>query len=81
MIDEEKFHDSLSRLLREVRVGLDAPAFHDRHGAGGDRLGRLLYLDETHPTVAGDGQALVVAETRNLDADHRCGLQNRKKIN
>ena len=75
MIDEEKLHDALSRLLREVGVRLDAPALHDRHRAGGDRLGRLLDLYETHPAVASDGQTLVVAETRNFHADHGCGLK------
>src|SRR5690606_18894995 len=58
-------------------VGLNHHALRDRHGAGRDGLGRLLLLDQAHAAVAGDRQALVVAEARDLAARELAGLQHR----
>ena len=75
MVDQQKLHDTLSGLFRKVGVCFYAPAFHDRHGAGGNRLGRLLDLNKTHSAVARDRETLVVAESGDLNADHCGGLE------
>ena len=77
VVDQQELHNALPSLPGEVGVGLDAPAFHDGHGAGRDGLGRLLDFDEAHPTVSGDGEALVVAESGDLDADHGSRLKRK----
>src|SRR5208283_2651565 len=59
---------------------LDHHAVGDRLRAGRDRLGRLLDLDEAHAAVAGDRQALVVAEARDLLAGELAGLQHRRSV-
>lgn len=46
------------------------------HGAGSDRLGRLLNLHQTHTAVTGNGEAAVVAESRNVDAGDLAGLEH-----
>ena len=51
MIAEQELHHSLSRLSREVRVGVHLPAVHDGHRAGSHRLRSLLHLHEAHPVV------------------------------
>src|SRR6185437_11090063 len=43
-----------------------------------NRLRRLLLLDEAHAAIAGDGEPLVVAEMRHLDAGMLAGLQHRR---
>jgi hypothetical protein len=59
-------------------VGDDLLLVGDRHGAARLRLGRAgLHLDQAHAAVAGDRQALVVAEARDLDAGQLAGLQDR----
>src|SRR3546814_447972 len=80
MVDEQELHDAVARLLHLVGVGLDHHALADRHGAGGDRLGRTLHLDQAHAAVAGHRQAVVVAESRNLDAGELAGLQDRQAL-
>src|SRR3546814_14501022 len=80
MVDEQELHDAVARLLHLVGVGLDHHALADRHGAGGDRLGRTLHLDQAHAAVAGHRQAVVVAESRNLDAGELAGLQDRHAL-
>ena len=76
MVDQQELHHAVARLLDHRRVGLDDHAVGRRHRAGGDRLGRLLHLDQAHAAIAGDRQALVVAEARDLDADLLAGLQH-----
>src|SRR5216683_2837425 len=49
----------------------------DRHRAGRHRLWRFLDLDEAHPAIAGDVEALVVTEIRDLDPRLLAGLQDR----
>lgn len=51
-----------------------------RHGAGGDGLGGLLDLDEAHAAVAGDGEAAVVAEPRDVDAGDLAGLEDSEAL-
>jgi len=75
VVDEQKLHDTLTCLSREVRICFDAPPFHNGHGAGGHRLGGLLDLDETHSAVAGDRETLVVAKTRNFNTDQGGSLK------
>ncbi len=38
-------------------------------------LGGLLHLDQAHPTVASNGETVVVAEARNLHTCHGCCLE------
>ena len=39
------------------------------HGTRGDMFGRFLDLDEAHMAVPDDGVAIVVAKSRDIDAD------------
>uniref|UniRef100_A0AAG5DV64 Uncharacterized protein n=1 Tax=Anopheles atroparvus TaxID=41427 RepID=A0AAG5DV64_ANOAO len=79
VVHQQELHDALARFARHLRVGLDAPALHHRHGAGGDRLGRLFHLHQAHATVAGHREPLVVAEAGNFDTNLRRSLQLPKK--
>ena len=76
MVDQQELHHPLARLLDHRRVGADHHVVADRHGAGGDRLGRALHLDQAHAAIAGDRQPLVIAEARDLDAGLLAGLQD-----
>lgn len=69
MVHQQELHDALARLAGQIRVGLDAPALHHGHSAGGHWLGTLLHLDEAHPAVAGHRKTFVVAESGYLHAD------------
>ena len=78
MVDQQEFHHAVARLLHHRRVGEDLLLVGDRQRAARLRLGRAgLHLDQAHAAVAGDRQALVVAEARDLDAGHLAGLQDR----
>ena len=66
-----------ARLAHHRRIGVDyrrravraGTQVLDRHGAGGVRLRRAaLHLDQAHAAIAGDRQALVVAEARHFGA-------------
>src|SRR5262245_4080176 len=82
VIDEQKFEHALARLLHRGRVGDDGgwravaawPEIVDAHGARGHRLRHARHFDQAHPAIAGYRQALVIAETRNLDAGEPAGL-------
>ena len=50
------------------------------HGARGDGFGRFLDLDEAHAAVSGDGEATVVAESRDIDAGDFAGLKDRHAL-
>ena len=76
VVDQEELHHSLPGLPGELAVGLDLPTIHHRHSASSHRLGTLLNLHKTHSAVASDGETVMVAKTRNLNADHGRGLQN-----
>ena len=88
VVDEQELHHPLARLLHHGRVGVDdlggavlvGGKVVDAHGAGGDRLGAALHLDQAHAAVAGDRQALVVAEARDLDAGLLAGLDQRDAV-
>src|SRR3712207_6334579 len=76
VVDEEELHHPFAGLLdgrrlgvydRRLAVGTGA-AIPDSPGAGRNRLRRALQLDEAHAAIAGDGQALVEAEARDLRA-------------
>src|SRR5690606_33704418 len=67
VVDEQELHHPFAGLLDHRRVSEDLLTFGGRQGARSLRLRRSgLHLDQAHPAVAGDGQALVVAETRDL---------------
>ena len=78
VVDEEELHYPLAGLLHHRRIGEDLLVVGGRQGAGGLGLGRPgLHLDQAHPAVARDGQALVVAEPRDLLPGQLRHLQNR----
>ena len=56
------------------------PEIVDAHGAGGDRLRHAADLDQAHAAIAGDRQALVIAEARDLDAGQLAGLDQRDAV-
>ena len=82
MIDEQEFEHAFARLLHRLGVGDDGgrravargPEIVDAHGAGGDGLRHAGDLDQAHAAIAGDRQALVIAEARDLDAGELAGL-------
>ena len=39
-----------------------------RHGIRGERFGRFLDLDDAYAAISGNGEATVVAESRDIDA-------------
>src|SRR6185312_10067330 len=69
MIDQQEFHHAVARLFGALALRMDYHAIGNRLGAGRDRFRRLFLLDQAHAAIAGDGEALVVAEMRNLDAE------------
>ncbi len=78
MVDEQELHHPFAGLLDHGRVGEDLLVGGGRQGAGGLRLGRAgLHLHQAHAAIAGDGQALVVAEARDLRPGQFRDLQNR----
>src|SRR4051812_46137811 len=78
MVDQQELHHAVAGLLHGRGVGDDLLLVGHRHGAARLRLGRAgLHLDKAHAAVAGDRQALVGAEARDLDAGHLAGLQDR----
>jgi len=78
VVDQQEFHHAFAGLLDHRRVGEDLLVLGGGQRAGRLRLGRPgLHLDKTHAAVAGDRQALVVAETRNLFARQLGHLQDR----
>ncbi len=77
MVDQQELHDPVARLDRLGRIRMDDHAVAHRHRARRNRLWRALHLHEAHPAVAGDLQALVEAEMRDLDPGLLAGLQDR----
>ena len=76
VVDQQELHHPLARLPHRRRVGADHHVVADRHRAGGDRLGRALHLDQAHAAIAGDRQAFVIAEARDLHARLFAGLED-----
>src|SRR5690606_6877013 len=67
VVDQQEFHHPLAGLLDHRGVGEYLLAVGGRQGAAGLGLGRSrLHLDQAHAAVAGDRQALVIAEARDL---------------
>ena len=50
------------------------------HGTRGEGFGRFLDLDKAHAAVSGDGEATVVAKSRDIDADNFAGLKDRHTL-
>ncbi|MPM93031.1 hypothetical protein SDC9_140167 [bioreactor metagenome] len=80
MVDQEELHHRLLRGFRLVAVGVDHHARSDGRGAGRQRLGRFLDLDQAHPAVGCDGQFLVVAEMRDVGASLGGGFHHRAAV-
>ncbi len=88
VVDEQELHHPFARLLDHGRASIDllgravavGRQVVDAHGARGDGLGHADHLDEAHAAVAGDRQALVVAEARDLDARLLARLQQRDAV-
>src|SRR6185312_2318614 len=77
VVDQQELHHPVAGLLDHRRVGEDLHVLGGRELTGDLRLGRAgLHLDEAHAAVAGDGEALVVAETRDLLAGQFGHLQH-----
>src|SRR5713101_600 len=68
----------MPRLFRLFGLREDDVAVGDRHRAGRHRLWRFLDLDEAHPAIAGDVEAFVVAEMRDLDPGQLARLEDRR---
>ena len=69
MVDEQELHRRFLRGDGARRLGEDLHALGNRLGTGRDRLGRALDINETHATVGGHAEFLVVAESRHVGAD------------
>ena len=85
VVDEQELHHPFARLLDHRRQRIhrwrltirSAAHILDLHGAGSGRFGGPDQLDQTHAAIAGDRQALMIAETRNLASGGLGGLQQR----
>lgn len=74
VIGQQELHDTLTGLVNEGRVGLDDHTGLDGPCARGNGLGGALDLDETHTTVTGDHELLVVAVAGDGGAGLFAGL-------
>ena len=77
MIDKKEFHRPFSAFLHLLAVSMDDHAIACRHRTGSDQLWRLFHLHQTHAAISGNGQALVIAETRNFRSRLFTGLKHR----
>jgi hypothetical protein len=67
VVDEQELHHPFARLFDHRRVGLDRLAVSRGQRAARLRFGRAgSNLDLAHAAIAGDRQAFVVAEARDL---------------
>ena len=81
MVDQEKLHDALARLLDHFAVGADFLPFGSGQRTAGLRLRwPRLHFNQTHPAIAGDAQPLVIAETRDFLAGKLHGLQHSRAL-
>ena len=76
MVNQQQFHNALAHFFDGRGIGGDDHAFANRHGARSDRLGCALHFDQAHATVTGNGQAFVITEARDFDADALARLQH-----
>lgn len=67
MVDQQELHHATLRVNAAARFSEYLHAVSHRRGAGRKWLGRLLNVDQTHPTAGRDRQLVVVAETGNVD--------------
>jgi hypothetical protein len=74
VVGQQELHDTLTGLVDEGRVGLDDHTGLDGPCAGSDGLGGALDLDETHTTVTGDHELLVIAVAGDGGAGLFAGL-------
>jgi len=65
VVGEEEFHDTLTGLVNEGRIGLDSHTGLNGPSAGSDWLWGSLDFDQTHTTVSGNHELLVVAVSGN----------------
>ena len=81
VVDEQELHHPFSRLLDHRRVGTDRLAVGGGKSTARLRLGRARRdLDQAHAAIAGDRQALVIAEARDLLARKLARLQNGRAL-
>ena len=77
VVDEQELHHPFARLLHHFGLGEDFLIVGGRQRAAGLRLGRSgLHLDQAHAAIAGDGQALMVAEAGDFLPRQLAGLQD-----
>jgi len=74
VVGQQELHDTFTGLVDEGRVGLDDHTGLDGPCARGDGLGSALDFDETHTTVTGDHELLVVAVAGDGGAGLFAGL-------
>src|SRR5262249_20822796 len=74
MVDQQEFHNPFARFphhrrarrdFRRFALGAGTAVAHSP-GAARDRFWAALHLDQAHAAIAGDRQALVVAEPRDF---------------
>jgi len=80
VVDQQELHHALLGLHGHFGMGPHLHAVGDRRGAGGQRLGRLLDLHQTHAAVGRDGEFLVVAEVRDVGAGNRGRIHHRAAV-
>src|SRR5207248_5584643 len=70
MVDEVELHATALVVPHRRRVGRDLQALLDPYlAAGHEAAGSVAGLDQAHAALAGDGEARVVAEVRDGDAN------------
>ena len=74
VVGEQEFHDALTGLVDEGRVGLDDHTGLDGPCTRSDGLGGAFDFDETHTTATGDHELLVVAVAGDGGAGLFAGL-------
>ncbi len=77
MVKEIELQDSTSGLLHMRSSRVDDHPLCYRGCAGDHQLGRLLHLNETHPTDALDGEPGVIAIMRDVDPELLSRLNDR----
>ena len=68
-------------MVRRARRKIDRKQTRkSRHGTKGDKFRRILDLDEAYVAVSGDGEATVIAESRDIDVGNFVGLKDRHAL-
>ena len=76
VVDQQEFHHAAAGVADHGGVGEDFHPLHHRIGAAGHRLGGFFDLDQAHAAIAGDREALMVAEARDFFARSLAGLEH-----